>query len=611
MAQCLLPSTLPVVTRQEMKLSDNTAKIPDTNGAHDLLRDDPRFRFRKNSSSESADSNVHSEASRASASTRAPLTAILGSMPSAQIVVLAFICAYAILFIYRTSFLIDGTRYFCLFDDDMISMRYAANFAHGHGLVWNPGHEKVLGFTNPLWVLYMSIVHWLPISAAKISAFIQITGGLLLTINLIFVAAICNELFPGQSRIALVAMVLTALDGPLNNWALQGTEVGALALGLTMSAWLAFRTIEAKGPALKLYVVLGILTLFRIDMAVAAGTILLALTLIEPQKWKEHLLIGGAILTLFLLAQLGFNLWYYGQALPNTYYLKMTGYPLIGRIRRGLLVSFVFLLPLTPLVLASLARRKMGRGELLLVAVVGAQLAYSVWVGGDAWEWWGGSNRYVSIAMPLFFIFASPALVQGSLWISQRAKPAEARLAATIALTSIVFIAVLFINVYSVKRILLIEPPPQTSKPQHDDTPDDTNEDMVRRAVLLGRFTEPEAAVAVVWAGSLPYFADRYAIDLLGKNDPKIAFEKMHTESAAGKSFWPGHLKWDYDYSIGQLKPDVVVGVWGLEPKNIPSLQRDYLPTRFGGYLWYIRRGSPHIRWSALDPQNRAAIAAK
>jgi len=351
--------------------------------------------------------------------------------------------------------------------------------------------------------------------------------------------------------------------------------------------------------------------LFRIDMAVAAGTILLALTLIEPQKWKEHLLIGGAILTLFLLAQLGFNLWYYGQALPNTYYLKMTGYPLIGRIRRGFFVSFVFLLPLTPLVLASLARRKMGRGELLLAAVVGAQLAYSVWVGGDAWEWWGGSNRYVSIAMPLFFIFASPALVRGASWISQRAKPAEARLAATIALTSIVFIAVLFINVYSVKRILLIEPPPQTSKPQHDDTPDDTNEDMVRRAVLLGRFTEPEAAVAVVWAGSLPYFADRYAIDLLGKNDPKIAFEKMHTESAAGKSFWPGHLKWDYDYSIGQLKPDVVVGVWGLEPKNIPSLQRDYLPTRFGGYLWYLRRGSPHIRWSALDPQNRAAITAK
>ena len=598
-----------------MKVSDNTAKIPDENDAHHLLMGDPRFRF-SNSSSEPARSNVLSEASRPSTSTPARLAAILRAMPSSQIAVLAVICAYAILFIYRTSFLIDGTRYFCLFDDDMISMRYAANFAHGHGLVWNPGHEKVLGFTNPFWVLYMSIVHLLPISAAKISVLIQATNGLLLTINLIFVAAICNELFPRQSAIALVAMVLTALDGPLNNWALQGTEVGVLALGLTVSTWLALRTIEAKGPALKLYVVLGILTLFRIDMAVAAGTILLVLTAIEPKKWKEHFLIGGAILTCFLLAQLGFNLWYYGQALPNTYYLKMTGYPLLGRIRRGFFVSIVSLIPLIPLLLAALTnlkRRNIGRGDLLLIAVVGAQLAYSVWVGGDAWEWWGGSNRYVSIAMPLFFIFVSPALVRASLWISRRAKPAEARLEEAIALTSIVFIAVLFINMYNVKKILLIEPPPQTSKTQLDDTPDDSNEDMVRRAVLIDRFTDPDATVAVVWAGSLPYFANRYAIDLLGKNDPKIAFEKMHTESAAARSkgFWPGHLKWDYDYSIGQLKPDVVVEVWALEPQTIPSLQRDYLPARFGGYTWYLRRGSPHIQWSALDLQNRAASTAK
>ncbi len=281
-----------------MKVPDNTAKIPDPNGAHHLLRGAPRFRSRKNSSSEPAGSKMHM--SSASASPRVPLTAILRAMPSSQLAVLAVICAYAILFIYRTSFLIDGTRYFCLFDDDMISMRYAANFAHGYGLVWNPGHERVLGFTNLLWVLYMSIVHLLPISLAKVSVFIQATNGLLLAINLIFVVAICNELFPGQSRIALVAMVLTALDGPLNNWALQGTEVGVLALGLTLSTWLALRTIEAKGPALKLYVVLGILTLFRIDMAVAAGTILLALIAIEPQKWKEHLLLGGAIVACFL-----------------------------------------------------------------------------------------------------------------------------------------------------------------------------------------------------------------------------------------------------------------------------------------------------------------------
>ena len=40
----------------------------------------------------------------------------------------------------------------------------------------------------------------------------------------------------------------------------------------------------------------------------------------------------------------------------------------------------------------------------LLLAVIAGQLAYSVYVGGDAWEEHGGANRYIAIAMPLFFV---------------------------------------------------------------------------------------------------------------------------------------------------------------------------------------------------------------
>lgn len=64
---------------------------------------------------------------------------------------------WAGLFIYRSSFIaIDGQRYFSLFDDAMISMRYAWNLSHGEGLVWNPG-EYVEGYTNLLMVLLMSL----------------------------------------------------------------------------------------------------------------------------------------------------------------------------------------------------------------------------------------------------------------------------------------------------------------------------------------------------------------------------------------------------------------------------------------------------------------------
>ncbi|MEI6046496.1 MAG: hypothetical protein WCS37_19265, partial [Chloroflexota bacterium] len=65
---------------------------------------------------------------------------------------------YFLYFIYRTSFVMDnGERYFSLFDDAMISMRYAWNSSHGLGPVWNVG-ERVEGYTNPLMVVLMGLV---------------------------------------------------------------------------------------------------------------------------------------------------------------------------------------------------------------------------------------------------------------------------------------------------------------------------------------------------------------------------------------------------------------------------------------------------------------------
>src|SRR4029453_17630112 len=96
----------------------------------------------------------------------------------------AAFCAYAALFIARTSFVVDGVRYFTLADDQMISMRYAENFAAGHGLVWNAGGERIEGFTNLLWVLYMSLLHAIRVPRPVISLCIQLSGALFLLLNL-------------------------------------------------------------------------------------------------------------------------------------------------------------------------------------------------------------------------------------------------------------------------------------------------------------------------------------------------------------------------------------------------------------------------------------------
>src|SRR5436190_11748383 len=84
--------------------------------------------------------------------------------------------AFYALFIFRTSFTVGGTRYFVLFEDAMISMRYARHVAAGHGFVWNIGEEPIEGFTNLLWVLWMSLAHKLGMSESKISLFIMLSG---------------------------------------------------------------------------------------------------------------------------------------------------------------------------------------------------------------------------------------------------------------------------------------------------------------------------------------------------------------------------------------------------------------------------------------------------
>lgn len=69
---------------------------------------------------------------------------------------------YAV-FIFRGGIHVAGRTIYCLFDDAMISMRYARHMSEGLGLVWNPGEAPIEGFTNLLWTLIMAGVHLLPV----------------------------------------------------------------------------------------------------------------------------------------------------------------------------------------------------------------------------------------------------------------------------------------------------------------------------------------------------------------------------------------------------------------------------------------------------------------
>jgi arabinofuranosyltransferase len=517
--------------------------------------------------------------------------------------ILVVYAVYAGLFIYRTSFTVGGTRYFTLFDDAMISMTYARNLAHGHGLVWNPGGERVQGYTNLLWTLYMGLLHLVPVAKSKMSLLVQVSSAVLLMVNLFVVRKLAGAVSGGSRFVSLGAVTLTAFYLPLNSWSLQGMEVGLLTLLVSLALWRALEALHDQVFSAWPYVMLAVAVLVRLDMAVLFLTILGFMVSADPRARSKHLAVGLGLLGSALAVQLVFSRVYYGDFLPNTYYQKLVGYPFGWRVAKGLYAALVFIWRMNwvffvvPVGLVLSRRRK---SELLLAAGFLAQLAYSIYVGGDAWESWGGANRYVCIVMPAFFIlfFAGARALGGSVKAYAdrcltRAQPGSVDKRLARAGVVLVFLSLANLNaIYGpaaltemtlFKRTLHVE----------------DNQKMVERALVIDRVTTGRATVAVVWDGAIPYFAERPAVSILGKNDRRIAHERMRTASGAKQiaAFYPGHLKWDYAYSIGTLKPDVVVHLWQDPESARPYLEGDYVQVKIDGFTLYLRSGSPNILW--------------
>ena len=124
---------------------------------------------------------------------------------------------------------------------------------------------------------------------------------------------------------------------------------------------------------------------------------------------------------------------------------------------------------------------------------------------------------------------------------------------------------------------------------------------MVERALVIRDITTPDASIAVTWAGAIPYFSERHAVDILGKTDPAVAHLPMR-QAGAGENpltfFLPGHLKWNYRHSIGEQRPDVVAQFWGDIAEAEPYIAGAYTRLESRGYVLYLRGGSPNIRWN-------------
>lgn len=533
-----------------------------------------------------------------------------------------------------------GSRRYTLFDDAMISMTYGRTLARTGELVWFPGAARVQGFTNPLWTLFMAGVHAAGFDDSAASFVVMVAGALLIAgaswASMSLVATVTR---PGGSAPVLWVGALVPFIFPFVFWTLRGMEVGLLGLCalLTVGAArsLPDRAVISVAAAATAVGVATRLDFVLVPLAVAGWLMWLDR---HEGSTRRHLIVpavGIVSAVVVVVAQRA----YWGSWLPNTYLLKVGGVGPAERISRGLAAGTKS----APTLAVSLGlivwalRSGADRGTRALVGscatVFATILAYSIWIGGDAWEDIA-LNRFVAVPLPLVLVALASvvpnlhtystrrSILSGALlssatvgaavtvnpfganpglvllpWVSvivavmvlawPAAGAPHKRPAVRVAVPLVA--AVLVWSSNSVVRQVRAEDLLRTR----------TNHWVTESAVVLDSLVEDHATIATVWAGIPAYYADQPMIDLLGKSDEWIA------GSAPRGSFWPGHNKWDYRHSIRDLAPDVVFQLWtrGLEP-DLPDAMRSWgyerRCTRRGPLssegVW-VRRESTHFRW--------------
>jgi len=348
-------------------------------------------------------------------------------------------------------------------------------------------------------------------------------------------------------------------------------------------------------------VALGLAFLTRNDAAIFApllgGFLLWAqLRRKTPGGYRRLIFAAGAFI-LCVAAQTAFRRIYYGDWVPNTYVLKLGLVPPGIRFPDGLVFVLPFLISIAPFFSAAALETFLDfRPEKLLLLSLGSTAcAYQVYTGGDPWPYW----RIMLPGVPALFALSSHATILVAravrrAYAFRRSRCPESA-APAVGLTLILSCAWLVTaNARFLPEMSFRERPYQVAD----------NEINVNTSVALQLFTAPEATLAVMWAGALPYYAGRTGIDCLGKCDRQIASLPPDLSGEAGGAktvTTPGHNKYDLNFSIVARRPTYVQRFAWAGQNLSPWAQRHYLRVQYQGVQLYLSRRSPHVLWNEIE----------
>lgn len=305
-------------------------------------------------------------------------------------------------------------------DDTFIFLRYAENFAAGHGLTWNPGLAPVEGYTSFSWTVLLTLPFLLSSNALVFAK----AGGVLCMLGAAaFAGRLARRLADSRLAGALTAF-LTLLHPPTSVHAVSGMET---SLATLLFAWWSLESAELLSGAGHRWrwalagLALG-LTRPEANLVVGVGIVVV---IASVARRRELLLAAGLghVLpgALYFIVRAA----WYGHLLPLPFYVKALGAEASGLA--GWEQSFEFLRLFTwerpwlcvPLVAALLKVPTARRVALPVLA------------------WWlfflfpqhqmGFDLRYLYPLMPVMFALAGAGLV-----VLGRALPTRLQVAAPV-----------------------------------------------------------------------------------------------------------------------------------------------------------------------------------
>ncbi|MBI5837014.1 MAG: hypothetical protein HZB25_07205 [Candidatus Eisenbacteria bacterium] len=307
--------------------------------------------------------------------------------------------------------------YLFLTDDAFISFRYAHNLAQGHGLVFNPGQERVEGYTNFLWMVLLSAFDRAGLAPEKAAHGLSLLATALLWAVVAAFAWRARKA-GGPAWIVVFAPLALALTRSVAVWSTGGLETRLFELLVVGGTLRLLVELDAETEGRDLLrplspLLFGLAALTRPEGLLLMFCALGAAAVALRARGRLHIpffLLRAAPGLAVVASHVAFRFAYYGSCLPNTYYAKVGGgswWGLGGRYLLQFALEYAAWAWI-PLLVAAVAwhrARGTSRVPLVVAALILPHVLYAAAVGGDHFEY-----RLIDFYFPLVFLLLADGL---------------------------------------------------------------------------------------------------------------------------------------------------------------------------------------------------------